>query len=454
MTIDKAQRLCSCIETLNESYQALIVGGAVRDQFTHRECHDIDLATNAPIEVLEHVFETHDIGKSKDFGIVVIVFEGDAFEVAQFRVDGKYSDNRRPDSVEIGSLTDDAERRDFTINALYMDKHGAILDFHDGICDIRGQYIRAIGDPTARFEEDALRIIRALRFAAIFNFRIEPETMDALLKLKDTILNVANERIRDEIIKVANEGDALARFIELADRTEILELILPELAALKDCPEFEGHHPEGRNSFEHTLAAVRASRSFDPIANLAILFHDLGKAVAKTINRSGTGFAYYGHDVKGEKVLDAVCDRLKFKNDHRDAMKFAMLNHMIAHRIMEVKKSKLLPIIHSKYYTLLLEVVWADDSCRGGPLFDKEEFFTRMKRLDDIEKQYKEKAVLDAKLKGLIDGKLIIDRCPGIEGKDIGRIKKEVTEEIIEGDFALTADEVKDRIDELFNGDS
>jgi tRNA nucleotidyltransferase (CCA-adding enzyme) len=217
------KELAIAIQILKEikkaNYYSLIVGGTVRDIVLGTSIYDIDLTTNMPTIKLEKIFKTHDIGKSKDFGILVIEKEGYNFEISTFRQDGKYLDGRRPETVSpVSSFKEDVLRRDFTINALGLTDNGEIIDHVDGINDIKNKVIRTVGNPYERFEEDYVRMIRAARFGSIEGFKIIDETQRAIKKMASLINNTTPERIRLELIKAADKlGKMFAKFIVTVD---------------------------------------------------------------------------------------------------------------------------------------------------------------------------------------------------------------------------------------------
>jgi tRNA nucleotidyltransferase (CCA-adding enzyme) len=222
--------------------KAYIVGGAVRDiVLGAEEPNDVDIATNVPMEKIEKIFKTHDIGKNKDFGIVVIRHGGFDFEIAQFRKDGNYTDGRRPDKIEIVmDFEDDASRRDLTINALGVDKDGNIIDYFDGVKDIKNKIIRTVGDAHKRFGEDFLRMIRVPRFASRFGFKIDPKTLKAIQDNAGHIKEVAFERIYQELFKMAKQsGSKFADAIINLKDTGLLKEILPEVFEMS---EFRSRH--------------------------------------------------------------------------------------------------------------------------------------------------------------------------------------------------------------------
>jgi len=215
------------LDKINKSgYKAYIVGGTVRDIILgNLKPHDIDIATNAPMDELGRMFKTFDIGKSRDFGIVVVRYGSFSFEVAQFRQDGKYKDGRRPEAVTIsGSFEQDAARRDFTINAMGINASGEIIDYFDGRKDIQNKVLKTVGDPRERFGEDYLRMLRAPRFASKLGLEIEKGTEKAIQKLSTNIKELAPERIYDELVKAASQsGDKFADYIVQLDKLKLLK---------------------------------------------------------------------------------------------------------------------------------------------------------------------------------------------------------------------------------------
>jgi tRNA nucleotidyltransferase (CCA-adding enzyme) len=216
------------LKILEKHGQAYITGGAVRDIITGEKTpDDIDIATNVPMEKIEELFKTHDIGANKDFGIVVVDYKGESFEVAQFRKDGTYSDGRRPDKIEVlASFKGDAERRDFTINAMAVDSKGNIIDYFDGQKDIKNKLIKAVGDPEKRFSEDYLRMLRAVRFSSRLGMDIDPDTISAIKNTAVKIKDISPERITKELLKMAKqEGTQLADAILMLDKADLLKHI-------------------------------------------------------------------------------------------------------------------------------------------------------------------------------------------------------------------------------------
>ena len=250
ITEELARRI---VRTLKENgHAAYFVGGCVRDLLLGVAPQDYDVATNAPPPRIRELFpKSSQVGAH--FGVVLVLEQSASVEVATFRTDHSYSDGRRPDSVHFETdPRQDVLRRDFTINALLLDPDtGVVLDYVGGQEDLKQGLIRAIGDPQKRFEEDHLRLLRAVRFAARLNFRIDPSTMDAIEHLHSLISKVSVERVRDELNRILVEGGARYGF-ELMDRTGLLRMLLPEVAAMKGVEQPPEFHPEG-DVWTHTL---------------------------------------------------------------------------------------------------------------------------------------------------------------------------------------------------------
>jgi len=235
----------SIIKILSEQgYQALYAGGCVRDYLLGLEPNDIDIATNARPNEIEALFpKTVAVGKA--FGVIVVIVDGEEFEVATFRSDGVYSDGRRPDSIEFASLEEDARRRDLTINGMFYDPlTDKIIDVVGGQTDLKQKIIRLIGNPDDRIKEDKLRLMRVIRFAARLGFEIEPNTYLAVCQRANEIVSVSAERIADETTKILRVKDK-RRALELLLSTGLLSEILPEVTAMVGCEQPPQFHPEG-----------------------------------------------------------------------------------------------------------------------------------------------------------------------------------------------------------------
>lgn len=404
-----------------KKYKAYIVGGAVRDIILGDNPHDIDISTNMPIEDIEKMFKSHAVGSSEDFGIITIIHKGFDFEIAQFRKDGSYVDGRKPDRIEIVmDFESDASRRDLSINAMGIDSDGNIIDFFNGSKDIKNKIIRTVGDPSRRFEEDKLRMMRALRFASKLGFEIDGDTKDAIKSKATDITQVSYERIRDELMKTAGYGGKeFAHMVELLDETGILAVILPEISSMKDFEHSVETHPEG-NVAQHTLSALRSSKSKDAITNLSILLHDVGKTVTKTDTPDGP--KYLGHAKKGVELVDTIARRLKMTTKDRERMIFATLNHMKFHDILKMNNSTILKLIKNDNFDTLVDVAKADSQSRLH-LWNPDEWEEIMVKIQQV----KDSVSPDEydKLKKLINGNDIMKMLNLKSGPQLGQIIKQ-----------------------------
>jgi len=352
------------------------------------------------------------------------------------------STGRRPESITItGSFEKDAERRDFTINAMGIDRDGNIIDYFDGTRDIKDKVLRTVGNPKERFGEDYLRMLRAARFSAKLGFDIEPETKQAAKELSSNVKKLAPERIKDEIFKAASDsGDRFAKFLVELDDMGILELILPEVTKLKEFEHNLEHHPEG-GVWDHTLAALRANKVADPLVNLAILLHDVGKGVTFDRRPDGTP-TYFGHAEEGVKLVETIADRLRMSNKEKESLLYAVANHMRFHLILGMKPSKIAKLVNDDNWDVLVAVARADEFSRGHKFMTDEDFEAIVNKAIEIKEKWGSKTV--DKIMKVVDGKRVMELTGLKPGKEIGKIIKKVTELVIDNN--ITDPEV---IDEL-----
>ena len=448
--------------------EALIVGGAVRDIILGKEPHDVDIATNMDMEKVADTFKSFDIGKSQDFGIVAVPYKDYTFEIAHYREEFGTSDARHPDEVrDVDSFEQDSARRDITINSLGLDAAGTIIDYQGGLEDIKNGLIRAVGKPDERIKEDALRIIRALRFAAKFGFDIEPETKRAVQELGHMLFRdednpektgVSAERLHDELFKMAEAGGpALADFIDKLDEVGLLDKFLPEVKAMQGVQHQPEHHPEG-DVGQHVQAALRASTvKGKPITTLAILFHDIGKPGTYALTPSDKypdgKHTFHGHDSFGVDVFHKIANRLRFSKDEKTAISFVIQNHMKPYMADKMKPSKLLALKNSPYWDEIKEVLYADIHSRGteGEFAKGPQDYTDILRHFDTKTQgLGDKDEIKSKLKGLVDGHMIM-QLTGATGIEIGRIKDQVEEWILNDKPDATREDVEEYIKSINN---
>ncbi|MGH4051473.1 MAG: CCA tRNA nucleotidyltransferase [Clostridium sp.] len=313
------------LETLgNNGYEAYIVGGSVRDFVIGTSLpNDYDITTNAlPEEVIKMFNKTIPTGIKH--GTVTVMINGDGYEITTYRIDGQYLDNRRPEVVTfVSSLKEDLARRDFTINALAFNEGNGLVDYFGGEIDIKERIIRAVGEPNKRFKEDALRMLRAIRFASSLDFDIEEKTMIAIKVNYKLIVNVSNERIRDELCKMLVSNN-VAKALLLLEETKLLEVILPELQLQVGFDQRNPHHD--KDIFNHTLSVVEKC---PPKLNLrlAALLHDISKPECFTMDKEGIGH-FYGHDKRGFKLSGKILRRLRFDNQSISEISVLVKEHM------------------------------------------------------------------------------------------------------------------------------
>ena len=436
------QAAVSILSKINKKgYKAYIVGGSVRDIILgYLKPHDVDIATNMPMEELSKLFRTYDIGKSKDFGIVVAKEGGFDFEIAQFRTDGKYFDGRRPESVQVtGSFEEDVGRRDFTINAMGLNSNGEIIDYFDGKRDIKNRVLKTVGDPYKRFGEDYLRMMRLARFSSKLDFEIDPTTKKAAKKLSPNILSLSPERIKEELMKsAAQSGEKFAKYIQILDELKILKYVLPEIVNLKWFRENLQHHPETRGEggtvFSHVMSALKKSDTENPLKNLAILLHDIGKGVTFAPHKSGGTPTYYSHAEKSIKLVDAIADRLKMSNKERDSIIFAVGNHMKFHKILDMRPAKVAQLVNDDNWDVLVAVGRADEFSRGEVFKHAGEFEKIIDKAIKIKNKYGTKEV--GKRIKLVDGKHVMAITGMKPSPKLGEVIRKTTEWIMDNDIS------------------
>jgi poly(A) polymerase len=344
---DEAMRVVATLRTAG--HQAYLAGGCVRDLLLGREPADYDVATSATPDVVLDMFQrTFAVGAK--FGVVLVAPEDTGFvtEVATFRSDGAYSDGRRPDAVRYSkSAEEDVQRRDFTINGLLLDPMrdggvlgdrerllAAVLDYVGGVRDLDAGVVRAIGRAEPRFEEDHLRMLRAVRFAARFGFELETGTLNAIRFLAAKVSGVSRERVRDELTKMLTEGQARRAF-ELLDVAGLLKEVLPEIARMKGVEQPAQFHPEG-DVWIHTLMLLE---QLEPGCSETLawgaLLHDVGKP--PTFRRATDRIRFDGHVEVGVTMAAEICRRLRFSNEETRQILALVQNHM---RFMDTGRMK------------------------------------------------------------------------------------------------------------------
>ena len=318
---------------------AYFAGGCVRDMVRGLAAKDFDVATNATPDIVQKIFP-HTYAVGAHFGVVVVVENGFNFEVATFRSDGAYLDHRHPVDVRFSSPEEDAKRRDFTINGMFFDpEKNELIDFVGGRADLEVKVVRAIGDPAARFAEDRLRMLRAVRFATVLDYKIDNQTWDALVANAASINEISAERIREELVKTLLSPNRVQGW-QLLDQSGLMRTILPELDAMKGCLQPEQFHPEG-DVFEHTklMLGLLPEKVSAPLV-LSVLFHDVGKPVTAQVDETGR-IRFNEHDRIGAAMTESIMERLRFSRAEIDAVVEMVRQHMVFKDVPKMRVAKL-----------------------------------------------------------------------------------------------------------------
>jgi len=307
----------------DQKFEIYIVGGAVRDLLLGKSPVDIDLATNATPEQVQKLFPKT-VPTGIKHGTITVLSREHPVEVTTFRSDGNYSDNRRPDQVVfVSSIEEDLSRRDFTVNAIaYNFTNNCIIDPYNGVADLESLIIRAVGDPADRFKEDALRVLRAIRFAVCLGFSIERETYKALETHGYLLAKVSKERIRDEFSKILVSQDPVNGLLDLK-ALNLMQYIVPELILTYDFDQHNKNH--SKDIFSHIISTVQATKP-ELVLRLSALFHDIGKPLTFTVD--DTGGHFYGHHLIGEEVTKHRLKALKYDNKIVDTVALLVREHM------------------------------------------------------------------------------------------------------------------------------
>ncbi len=357
-------------------YEAYFVGGCVRDLVLGQEPADYDVATDAPPGAVMKLF-SKTVAVGARFGVVLVIEDGDQIEVATYRSDHGYTDGRHPDAVRFArSAEEDVRRRDFTINGLLFDPlAGKVLDYVGGQDDIRAGIIRTIGSPRERFAEDKLRMLRAIRFAARFAYRIEPETFRAIQAECREIEVVSKERVRDELVKMLTEGQA-RRAMELLDESGLLAVILPEVARMKGVPQPPQFHPEG-DVWVHTLLLLEKMEKPSVTLALAALLHDVGKPPTLRLpDGPEERIRFDEHADVGAVMAEEILRRLRFSNEEIEQVAALVRHHLRFKDAPKMRPSTLKRFLALERFEEHLELHRLDCLASHGQL-DNYEFVRR-----------------------------------------------------------------------------
>ena len=350
----KEEKALAILRRLRENgFIALFNGGCVRDWQLGIAVKDYDIATDARPEVVQRLFD-NTVAVGAKFGVIMVILDGDPFEVATFRADAPYVDGRRPSSVRFGTIEEDAKRRDFTIGGMYYDPfEDRLIDLVGGMRDLRAGIIRAIGNAYDRFAEDHLRVLRAARFAARLNFTIESETHAAMKLTAPLVPKVSAERIGEEIVRLMTEGGA-ARGMNIMVETGLMKEVLPEILPMIGCEQPANYHPEG-DVYVHTrIAVAMLSPNCSETLAFGILFHDVAKP--QTRAEQNGNVTYYGHTEIGAEMAIDILARLRRSRAVQERVAYLVKNHLKLTMAPRMRTSTLKRMLTEEGFDELLEV--------------------------------------------------------------------------------------------------
>lgn len=359
---------------IEAGHKALFAGGCVRDQLLGNRPKDYDIATSATPEEVQNLFaKTNAVGAH--FGVILVKENSHHLEIATFRHDGSYLDGRRPESVTFTNAQEDARRRDFTINGLFQEPEtGEILDYVGGQQDIEDRVLRAIGEPATRFQEDALRLLRAIRFAGKTGFRIETATWEAMQAHAGLLAKISPERIRDEFSRIITHPRR-AEGLQLLLDSGLLTQFLPEAIALVGCEQPPQWHPEG-DVFTHTKIALSLLGDDAPLELcLGVLLHDIGKPPTYQWDEGDQRIRFSGHDAVGAEMAEEILRRLRYSNDTIAAVREMVARHMQFMNVQDMRTAKVKRFMARPTFPLEMELHRVDCASSNG-FTDNYDFLT------------------------------------------------------------------------------
>jgi len=415
--IKTAQRL------IDAGHTTYFAGGCVRDTLLGKEPKDYDIATSATPTEVQALFPKSDaIGEH--FGVILVKENKMAFEIATFRHDGSYKDGRHPESVTFSTPEEDAQRRDFTVNGLFQHPvTGEIIDHVGGRADLETKTLRAIGNPADRFQEDALRLMRAVRFATVLDFEIEPTTWQAIKENAHLLEQISAERVRDEFTRTL-VAPARARGFDLLTESGLMQFIVPEVYALIGCEQPPQWHPEG-DVYTHTrimLDMLEGEVSTE--LALAVLLHDIGKPATYTYDEADDRIRFNGHDRVGAEMADVILRRLKYPNSTIEDACAMVKNHMNFMHVMDMRTAKVKRFMARPTFEKEMELHRVDCASSNG-LTENYDF------LREKEKEFAAQPLIP---KPLVTGKDLISM--GLKpGPEFKKVLTQVQTEQLEGNL-------------------
>ena len=427
------------IKSIFPSGEIYIVGGVPRDLLMGNEVDDVDLATNIPFEKLGDKFEVRNISKNDSQPVYDIKWRDYHYDLAKFRTDSGDIGRQNNVSTETDSFQKDTERRDLTINSFGIDENGNIIDHQNGLDDLKNKIVRAVGNPKKRFMEDATRILRVFRFAAKMGFNLDDQTRNAAVELKDILSNpelISSESIAKEFYKSAKSGKTLMQFLKMLQDNKILHDILPEFTSMEGFMHNPKHHPEGESRvLGHIYECLSVSPFTDPVINLAILFHDFGKATTRG-EKEGQS-TYHGHEEAGVPIVENIFKRLVFNDlsaeDKKNILQ-AVAKHMLIHNLDNLNIKTLSRLILDPSWNIVKSVAYCDEASRGLSHFNKKQFEEKIKRAEEkVSNLGGDSEDLRKRIKQYIDGGKLISWYPELYQKPkLGIILKKAQDHVLE----------------------
>lgn len=437
---EKVKRIITELETAG--YEAYAVGGCVRDSILGRTPDDWDITTSATPMQTKAVFK-RTIDTGIQHGTVTVMLEHEGFEVTTYRIDGEYEDSRHPKEVVFTqNLVEDLKRRDFTINAMAYNDRCGIVDVFGGMADLESKIVRCVGNATERFTEDALRMMRAVRFSAQLGFSIDADTEQAIMELAPNLVNISAERIQTELVKLLLSPNP--DFIRKAYDLGITQIVLPELDIAFETPQHNPHHMYTVG--EHLMHCLINTRA-DKCLRIAALLHDIGKPASKTTDDEGIDH-FHGHVEIGEEMAVKILRRLKFDNDTITRVRIYIRYHDSRIEPGERAVRRAVSKIGEEYFSEVLELKRAD--CLAQSMYLREDKLDLLDKIGALYQKILEKRQCIS-LKSLeVSGSDLI-RAGVPQGKRIGEILNVLLEDVLEEPSHNTREYLLARAKTLFN---
>ncbi len=419
----------------NAGFECFMVGGCVRDFLLNKTPNDIDFTTNATPDEMKKCFKDFNVIETGiTHGTLTVLVNHKPFEITTYRIDGEYAGNRKPKSVEfVKDIKNDLARRDFTINAIAYNPNVGFVDCFNGMKDLKNGIIRCVNEPMQRLNEDALRILRALRFSAVLGYEIESETENACFNLAYLLKNISVERVTVELFKTMTQPNAHKIIFDYID---IWGVVIPELLKMKGFIQYNRHHVH--DVLKHTCVALEGSNS-DLIIRLAVLFHDIGKPDCFTMDKNGNGH-FYGHAQKSVDLTREVFNRLKVDNNTKNQVLKLIEYHDLDLQATEKYVRRLCYKLGNLEMVKKLVLVQRADNFGQAPMHS--ERLDKFNQIDEIIKKL-EQENLSFSLKDLaVNGNDLINI--GLTGKEIGVKLKFLLDAVLNNDVKNSKEDLLD----------